>query len=75
MGTGATYRAVLSTGRVVDAPISIRSIPGGKRFASTWAQDVGVDGWIHLEERRQGVWVHVATMRVRNSETTKWEAP
>lgn len=74
MGAGATYRVVLSTGRVIEAPISTQTIAGGKRFASKWAQDVGVDGWIHLEERKQGVWIHGWTMRVRNSETTRWEA-
>lgn len=75
MKDGAQYRVVLSTGGVHEASVKCKSLSPAKRFAREWAGDVGVEGWINLESKQQGVWVHVATARVRNSEVTGWEAP
>ena len=75
MKGGAQYRVILSTGKIHEASVRCKSLNPAKQFAKQWAGDVGIDGYIQLESKQQGVWVHLTTARVRNSEVTGWEAP
>lgn len=69
----ATYRAVLSTSKVVEAASRTVTLGGAKRFAVRWAANCGAAGHIHLEELQGAVWVHVSTLKVKDSEPAGWE--
>lgn len=72
-GTAGLFRVVLSSGRIIESPPTIRIAVGAKRWASTWAADVGESGTIALEAKDGDAWIPLGLVRVKDSEAGRWE--
>jgi hypothetical protein len=70
---GGLFRVVLSSGRIIESPPTIRIPVGAKRWAFTWAADVGVSGTIRLEAKNGDAWTILGIVHVKDSEAGRWE--